>query len=92
MVCLNTVVGAGSLAGPPKLCAGGYHRATHHILVEVVHHHPGQARVTPVAMYKQQLLEVFEAGDGKVTGHNSLRRQNRDIGFYPWPPMNQSLP
>ena len=52
---------------------GGCSRATYHVLVEVVYHHPGQACVTPVAMHKQQLLEVSEAGDGKVAGHDSLR-------------------
>lgn len=52
--------------------------ATHHVLVEVVHHHPGQPGVAPVAMHQQQLLEVSEAGDGEVTGHDGLRGQNRD--------------
>lgn len=53
-------------------------RATHHVLVEVVYHHPGQPGVAPVAMHQQQLLEMSEAGDGKVTGHDGLRGQNRD--------------
>lgn len=53
-------------------------RATHHVLVEVVHHHPGQPGVAPVAMHQQQLLEVSEAGDGEVAGHDGLRGQNRD--------------
>lgn len=34
-------------------CMGSYTGDTHHILVEVIHYHSGQARVTPVAMHKQ---------------------------------------
>lgn len=53
-------------------------RATHQVLVEVVHHHPGQPRVAPVAMHQQQLLEVSEVGDGEVAGHDGLWGRNRD--------------
>lgn len=60
---------------------GSYTGDTHHVLVEVIHYHPGQARVTPVAVHKQQLLEVAEAGNGKVTGHDSLTGKSRDTGF-----------
>lgn len=58
-------------------------RATHHVLVEVVHHHPGQPRVAPVAVHEQQLLEVPEVGDGEVAGHDSLWGQSRDISLHP---------
>lgn len=59
-----------------KAQVGDYTGDTHHVLVEVVHYHPGQTRVTPVAMHKQQLLEVAESGNGKVTGHDSLGGKN----------------
>lgn len=63
------------------LWSPGYTGDTHHILIEVIYYHPGQARVTPVAMHKQELLEVAEAGNGEVTGHDSLRGKSRGISF-----------
>lgn len=66
------------LQGLYDLCSHpGYTGVTHHVLIEVIHYHPGQARVTPVAMHKQELLEVAEAGNGEVTGHDSLRGERR---------------
>lgn len=65
----------------------GYTGDTHHVLVEVVHYHPGQARVTPVAMHKQQLLEVAEPGNGKVAGHDGLGGKNGDISFHTRPSL-----
>lgn len=51
----------------------GSARTAHHVLVEVVHHHPGQPGVAPVSVHEQQLLEVPEVGDGEVAGHDGLR-------------------
>lgn len=48
-------------------------RNAHHVLVDEVEDHIGEARAAPVAVDQKQLAEVFEPGDGKVTGHHSLR-------------------
>lgn len=47
-------------------------KSSHHILVEEVEDHVGEARVAPAAVDQQQLTEVFKPGDGKVAGHDSL--------------------
>lgn len=52
-------------------------RTSYHILVDEVEHHVGETRVTPVAVDKQQLPEVFKPGDGKVTGHHRLGNGTR---------------
>lgn len=61
---------------------------SHHILVDEVEDHVCQARVTPVAVNQQQLTEVFEPGDGKVTGHDGLmdNRQRQSSVHYSKPP------
>lgn len=65
----------------------GYTGDTHHVLVEVVHYHPGQARVTPVAVHEQQLPEVAEPGNGKVAGHDGLGGKNGDVSFHTRPSL-----
>ena len=45
---------------------------SHHVLVDEVKDHVGEARVAPVTVDQQQLTEVFEPGDGEVTGHDGL--------------------
>lgn len=82
----SSVRRAGPPTRTPKASGRGCCRDTHHIFVEVVHHHPGQARVTPVAVHEQQLLEVPEAGDGEVAGHDGLGGQSRHESFLPWLP------
>lgn len=85
---------AAERAGPRQRLPGGRSPwATHHVLVEVVHHHPGQPRVAPVAVHEQQLLEVTEAGDGKVAGHDGLRGRTETSASVPAPvPGCQGLP
>lgn len=49
--------------------------ATYHVLVEKIENHVGKSCVTPVPVDKKELAEMFKLGNGKVTGHHSLRRQ-----------------
>jgi hypothetical protein len=48
---------------------------TYHILVEKIENHVGKSHVTPVPMYKKELVEMSELRNGEVTGHHSLQRQ-----------------
>lgn len=90
----STILRTQSSCKDRKAWVKGYTGDTHHVLVEVVDYHPGQARVTPVAVHKQQLLEVAESGNGKVTGHDGLGGKYGNISFHTQPllaPEDSSL-
>ncbi len=54
-------------------------KSSHHILVDEVEDHVCEARAAPVAVDQQQLTEVLKPGDGKVTGHDSLETDDRNV-------------
>lgn len=56
---------------------------SYHILVDEVEDHVGETRVTPVAVHKQQLPQVFKPGDSKVTGHHSLGKDKSGREYDP---------